>query len=182
MNLNIKSIKSRLLNGGYIIPAIIACILTGLVAVTLVSFFYERERTDGDIMLQDLAALHKIFKTIDTECKILGFDQQKNSINFLNVEKFAGSEVGPMNLTYPTKWKGPYVTDNPTIHGHEYLIIQTSKGYFITPDVGVTLPNGKVVGEDISLEYDADIDVLSHDPDGLMYDGRPLALQLIVGK
>lgn len=162
----------------YIIPCIIASLLTGLVAATIVGFFYERARNDGQIMLQELDLVHSRLMQIHETCRILSFDSQKNPVNFLNIKTFAGSEVGSMNLAYPGKWEGPYLPDNPTMHAREYLVVRTRKGHFITPGVGVGLPNGKIIGQDILLDEDADIADLASDPDGLMYGDKALAIEL----
>ena len=149
-----------------------------LVGLTCLNFFLEKRQSDGSIVREHLALLHKTFKKIDATCGILSFDKQQNTINFLNVGTFSGSEVGPMNLVYPDKWEGPYLPDNPTMQGIEYLVVRTKADYFITPGNDVRLPNDEVVGEDIVLSEDADIASLANDPDGLSFDGKPLAIKL----
>lgn len=115
----------------------------------------------GEIIAADVQQLATIFKSIDEQCTILGFDRQQNYINFLNVGSFEGSQIGPMNLKYPRNWQGPYLADNPTIQTKEYMVVQTKTGYYIAPGNGVKLPNGKVVGTDIIFGKDADMDGLS---------------------
>jgi len=166
----------------YVIPASVVTIMGALIALSAVNFFYEQQRTDLNVITHDLALLANIFERINDECGILGFDHQKNHINFLNVEKFAGSEVGPMNLANPHNWKGPYVQDNPTVQGHEYLVVRTRKGLYLTPGEGVELPNGKVVGRDLPLSHETDLEKLSIAPDAFSYRGSPLALPLRIGK
>ena len=61
-----------------------------------------------------------------------------------------------MNLNYPKRWKGPYLSDNPEIQGKYYLVVKTKVGYFITSGVGVILANGKVMGKDILLNKNSD--------------------------
>ena len=112
---------------------------------------------------------------------IIDFDNQQNPINFLNVAKFAGSEVGPMNLVHPEKWEGPYLKDNPTLYHIVYQVVSTKKGYYITPGDGVMLPNKKVIGKDIVLDQKADIDLMMLNPDELLYKDRPLAARLELG-
>jgi len=166
----------------YVIPVGVITIMAGLIALSAVNFFYEQQRTDLNVISHDLAKLANIFERINDECGILSFDHQKNHINFLNVEKFAGSEVGPMNLVNPQKWQGPYVQDNPTVQGHEYLVVSTQKGFHITPGEGVELPNGKIVGRDLLLSPDTDLETLATDPEGFSYRGTPLILPLKIGK
>ena len=122
--------------------------------------------------------MQTIFKQIDDKCKIVSFDQTKNSINFLNVGSFQGYEVGPIKLAYPTQWQGPYVEKNPSIQGIEYQVVHTDKGYFIMPGQGVLLPNGKVMGKDIKIDEKSDIEKLMQDENALMHKNRPLAAQL----
>ncbi len=122
--------------------------------------YYNPDYT-SDLIVTEIAQLVTAFKKIDNDCMILSFDAQKNPINFLNVVSFVGSEVGPMNLVHPDKWHGPYIFDHPTIQSIEYMVVRTHNGYFITPGVGVRLPNGKVIGADIALTEDADIAALT---------------------
>ncbi|MFC1845768.1 hypothetical protein ACFLX2_01420 [Candidatus Dependentiae bacterium] len=138
--------------------------------------------------VQELSFIHpeiqylvKIFKRIDKKCRIIDFDSQKSPINFLNVKKFVGSEVGAMNLKYPGQWDGPYLKENPTIQKKEYQVVQAKKGYFITPGSGVKLPNGKIIGKDILLDEDADIAAMMFDKDALMIEGKAWAAPLPVG-
>lgn len=129
----------------------------------------------------EVQMLVDILKKIDATCKIINFDLQKTPINFLNVKKFKGSEVGAMNLAYAEKWDGPYLKGNPTIQDKEYQIVRTKKGYFVTPGDGVQLPNGKVVGKDIILDEDANIGEMMFDVNVFMIDGKAWAAPLPVG-
>jgi len=161
-------------------------ILTVALFVLLISImgyrmFYQVRTGQDQIISKEVVQLVEIMKRIDKKCKIIDFDYQKNPINFLNVTKFVGSEVGSMNLTYPDQWEGPYMKDNPTIQEKEYQIVQTKKGYFITPGDGVRLSNGKVVGKDIILDENADIAAMMRDENALMFEGKALAAPLLVG-
>lgn len=159
-------------------PAISGTIILLLLVLTVISVRYNTKRTAGLLIAQHVKELAAIFTRINKECSILGFDHQKNRINFLTVEKFVGSEVGSMNLGYPSKWRGPYLSDNPTMQGKEYLVVRTKKGLFITPGEGVKLPNGKIIGKDISLDENADLLAMTRDSQALMYKDRPLAQKL----
>lgn len=143
---------------------------------------YRNKQYLGDLIFKDVSNLVRIFETINRDCIILGFDYQKNPINFLNIKSFSGSEVGPMNLLYPKKWRGPYATKNPTMEGIEYQIIHTRQGYFIAPGQGVKLPNGKIIGKDILFDEQADIIQMAKDPYTLNFQNKPFALQLYIGK
>lgn len=149
-----------------------------LAAIFTINIWYKKGQSHAEIIANDISKLIGIFQQINTQCMITGFDLTKNSINFLNVTKFVGSEVGAMNLAYPDKWQGPYLKDNPTVQGIEYQIARTNQGYFIIPGDGVTLPNGKVVGKDIIINADTDITKLMESEDGFSYKKLTFAAPL----
>ncbi|HEV2601711.1 MAG TPA: hypothetical protein VGT41_05410 [Candidatus Babeliales bacterium] len=159
-------------------------IIIGVIFLVCIIFVVDglyRSRSDvGYLIAEDVEALVGIFKRIDESCHVISFDYQKNRINFLQIKKngFVGSEVGSMNLAYPDKWDGPYLQQNPKISRQEYMIVYTHKGYFITPGVGVRLPNGKVVGKDLKLDENADVAVMLKDENGFLFKGRTLAAPL----
>ncbi len=162
----------------YIVPGVTGLVLVALFSLTIVNFFFRSKSTAGTKMVQDIKTLATVFHRIDAECGIIDFDHQKNSINFLNVIAFKGSEVGSMNLRHPEKWQGAYLNDNPTMQDQEYQVVYTKKGYFITPGEGVKLPNGKVIGKDIIFDENADIDALARDGKDLSFEGNALAAPL----
>ena len=149
-----------------------------LIIISLVNVFYRTKQKTGDVIAHDVVRLVEIFQRIHRTCTIIDFDYQKNRINFLNVERFVGSEVGPMNLEHPERWEGPYLSDNPTVQDQEYQIVRTKNGYFITPGEGVRLPNGAQIGTDIIFDEDADIAVMMADERTLRYKGIALAAPL----
>lgn len=161
-------------------PVIAVMIVGVLITMTWWNTTQRSSVKTGAIVAHDVAQLVSIFERIDRECDIISFDYQKNPINFLNVKKFTGSEVGPMNLGHPDKWQGPYLEDNPTIQGKEYQIVRTNAGHFITPGHGVRLPNGKVIGGDIVLDEAADINSMMTDDQQLQWDGKSLAAPLSI--
>jgi len=157
-------------------------IIAVLVGISVFSFKKLLKSDTGSYIAQDVAQLATIFAKIDATAGILGFDHQKNEINFLNIKKdgFVGSEVGSMNLIDPKKWDGPYFTEVPKIQEEDYIVVRTKKGYFITPGDGVKLPNGKIIGKDIILDENADIELMMHDDQALSYRGQPLAAQITI--
>jgi len=162
------------------VPIASAVILAILCVFFIANFFFESRVDIITVITHDLSTLTKIFEAIDSTCGIMSFDQQKSVINFLNTVSFAGSEVGPMNLRDPKKWKGPYLADNPTIQGKEYQVVRTVKGHFITPGDGVKLPSGKVIGKDIKLDEHADIALMMHQKDVLLFNNQSLAAPLVL--
>ncbi len=165
-------------HGRLIIGVSTGALIVGFLILSFVNFFYRSDMVTGTVITQGVKRLANIFQTIHRQCTILGFDNQQNKINFLNVEKFTGSEVGPMNLAHPEKWEGPYVCENPTVQSKEFMVVRTNQGYFITPGNGVRLPNGKVIGKDILLTKNADIEVLMKDRNALFFKERSLAQKL----
>lgn len=159
-------------------PIITVAIFVVLIVIVAFNFWYQPRHANADVIVKNLALLQSIFKKIDARCKIISFDHQKNPINFLNVGSFKSSEVGPMNLAYPTQWQGPYLDQNLKLQNKEYEIVGTKKGYFIAPGEGVTLPNGKVMGKTVILNENSDIEAMTKDENALMYQGKALALPL----
>lgn len=164
-------------NGRFIIGVATGIVVIALFVVSMVNFVYRADIETGTLIADDIKKLSVIFDRINSKCVILGFDEQQNIINFLTVEKFVGSEVGSMNLAYPDKWEGPYIGDNPTMQGKEYMIVRTKQGYFITPGNGVKLPNGAIIGQNIVLDENADIEGLMANRT-LYYRGRVLAARV----
>jgi hypothetical protein len=163
-----------------ILVGIVSAVFVALLGISIFTYFRQAKEQTGVLILADLDKLAKIFEGIELKCDILGFDNQKNPINFLTIKKdgFVGSEVGSMNIAYPKNWEGPYVQDNPTMHGIEYQIVTTKYGNFITPGDGVVLPNGKQIGKDIILNEDADIPFMMRDETMLQYQGKSLVVPI----
>ncbi|MFC1894821.1 hypothetical protein ACFLYH_02635 [Candidatus Dependentiae bacterium] len=145
--------------------------------------FYNKPYFRSAIIVKDVKKIVLALDMIDRDCSILGFEGQSNNVDFLNVKKFSGSEVGCLHLAYPKKWRGPYLLDNPTYSGKTYQIIKTKEGYFVVPGEGVKLPNGFQVGKDFKLTHKTDISRMLLNNGKLNYKGRPLGLKLkfIVG-
>lgn len=163
-----------------IIPYTLSVILGILFLISLMVFLRQSKTYPEVVMLEHIQKLSSIFDMIHKDTKIIGFEHQKNYIDFLTVRSFVGSEVGAMNVTYPDKWAGPYLNDNPTIQEKQYQIVRTKTGYFIVPGEGVTLINGKVIGKDIIFDENANIEEMMRDPEQLQYQGKALAAKLSV--
>jgi len=166
---------------GYITPILTTILLVVLVGISIYTLMQKSNSNTAAIIDRDLQTLTDIFHRIDQDCKILHFDYPLNRIDFLTVKSFVGTNVGAMHLAYPEKWKGPYLEANPMVQGQEYMIVVTHKGCFITPGTEVQLPNGKVVGVDITLNEEADIEAMMKPGGGFNADGKPLAEKLNVG-
>lgn len=162
----------------YLLPVGSAILLALLVGIAVHRFRRDAKFIVNQTIADHVEQLASIFKKIDDSCKIINFDHEKNYIDFLNVKSFVGSEVGSMNLTHPTSWAGPYLNDNPTIQEKYYVVTITPRGWFIVPDDGVKLANGKVIGTDIVINKETNFDQLTKDPEALSFKGRPLAIKI----
>ena len=152
-----------------------SCFFVVLFLLAFFSLWRDKNRIPELIMHEHIQQLQAAFKDIDDTAGIINFEHQTNYIDFLNVISFEGSELGAMNLKDPSAWNGPYFHDNPTIQQIMYQIVHTKKGYFITPGPGVKLTNGKQIGKDIILDYDADIPSMIADSNYLEFEGKALA-------
>lgn len=139
------------------IPMMAVGMFIGLFALSVVQLFRHTRQVADYAIVQDMQRLGQIFDQINVDCGVVGFEHERSYVDFLNVEKFAGSEVGAMNLLYPDKWQGPYVHDNPTVHEQQYVVVGHNTGYYLVPGDGVKLSTGKVVGVDIILDAHADL-------------------------
>jgi hypothetical protein len=165
-----------------IIILVSSCLLTGLFFLTWYQFTKEARIIINKVILEDLGKLKIIFDRINSDCGILGFEHEKNYIDFLTVKSFVSSEIGAMNLIMPEKWQGPYVQENPSLQSKKYEIVKTKKGYYIMPGAGVQLSNGKIMGSDIIITPATDIDALLRQEDGLVYQGNPLVAEVSMHK
>lgn len=163
-------------------PIVAIAIIGGLIGFSIMTFRARNARDKSVMLSQDIARLACIFQQIDATAGIAGFDFAKNEINFLNIKKdgFVGSQVGSMNLIRPARWEGPYVTEVSSLQEQNYMIVHTKQGYFITPRDGVQLPNGKVMGKDIILDENADIESMMQDNEFLADNGAPLAVKITI--
>lgn len=159
-----------------VILTIILFILLGATAAW--QFFYAPEFKVERVIVADLQKLADAFKKIDHEVNIIGIKHQRDHIDFLNVKSFSGSEVGPLDVAHPENWHGPYMQENPVVNGLFYQIVRTHKGYFITPGDGVKLSNGAVIGKNIMLDENADIEHMMLDPKKLFSAGKAMAVKL----
>lgn len=165
-----------------VIVLLSSSLITGLFFLTWYQFKKEARVVINQVITDHIAQLKNIFDRIDTECGILGFDHDKNYIDFLTVKSFVSSEIGAMNLISPEKWQGPYVHDNLTVQTKKYEIVRTKNGYYIVPGTGVQLSNGKIMGKDVVITPTTDIEILLKNETGLTYQGKPLVAPIMMHK
>lgn len=165
------------------IGLLIGVSLAALLLLATVGLWYQYKDDTGTIIAQDIEQLGTIFDRIDREAGILGFDYEKNPINFLTIKHggFVSSEVGSLNLIHPDRWQGPYLARNPTIQDKEYEIVKNYNGYYILPGTDVTLPDGKQIGLTLKITYQTDIDALTGNGKPLNFEGKPLARKITIG-
>lgn len=149
-----------------------------LTAFFIYKIFYNRPYALASTTSEDIVRIERILKQIDVDCNILNIRHDRAFIDFLTVEKFAGSMVGCLNLVYPSRWKGPYLKMNPSIQGKLYEIVRGSDGYFVVPGNGVVLPNGFVVGKGVVFSVNTPIAPMLKPGGKLFYQGMPLGVQL----
>lgn len=167
---------------GSLVPVLAVTLFCVFVIIAIFNTFVSTRQYEGDIIERDIIRLADALRQVEKDCKIISFEAQKNSINFLNVKSFEGSQVGPLNLKHPDRWKGPYLDHNPSMQSIEYQLVRTKKGYFVAPGDGVKLPNGKVIGKDIRFDENADIDAMIKDEEQLKYKDKVFAAPLIIKK
>lgn len=172
----IKNISTR----GFAIGSVI--LLTLLISVSLFMWWQQTSVWQDAVIDEHIRTLQGVFKRIDDDCHIIGFEHKKNYIDFLNVVTFVGSGVGSMNVTHPEKWRGPYLRENPTMQEQLYKIVRTKKGYYIVPGDGVELSNGKVIGKDIIFDEHSDIEAMLQDELALKFKDYALAAPLPLEK
>ena len=161
-------------------PIFTSLLFLSLVGTTLY-WWMSQTRSYADAMIVDeVERLGCIFDQIDATAGILSFEHDTNHINFLTVKSFVGSEVGPMNLKYPDKWQGPYLEDNPTLQEQPYQIAKAADGYYILPGHGVRLSSGNVIGKDIQISPQTNVQTLI-DTGLLRANDHALARKISVG-
>lgn len=162
-------------------PIIIGVLLAVLVGLAVYRLLKQSRTIVNQMIIEHVQQLETIFKKINDTCLITGVAHDVSHINFLNVKSFVSSEVGPLNLAYPQQWQGPYVQDNPSMQGKVYEIVKTKHGYYIIPGKGVKLTNGRVMGKDILVNPETDVQELINNG-VLSYQGKALAAPLPMKK
>ena len=155
---------------------------SSLLLLLFAIFFFRIFNTRDSVMAlairDDLTIIEKALTDIDKSCNILSIRAGVGPVDFLTVNKFAGSGIGLLNLAHPRRWKGPYAKANPAMQGFPYELVQTKEGYFIVPGAGVRLPNKLVMGKDIAISHDSAVTLMLQPGGRLNVQGQPLAKRL----
>lgn len=155
-----------------------ASFLAILMLIFVFRVFSDRTQILTAVIREDLAMIESILSQIDKECNILDIRRHSAMIDFLTVEKFTGSVVGPLNLARPQNWKGPFLSQNPAIQQKFYEIIQAKDGYFVVPGEGAELPNGLVMGQDVVIDGDTLVEPMLQVGGPLWYKDQACAARL----
>ena len=159
-------------------PIFSIILLFSLLLFFLFRTYQEKPLFVSSVIINDIKMIVSSLNKIDKRCNILSLKNDRNYVDFLNVEKFVGSEVGCLNLAYPKKWDGPYVNDNPTITGKLYEIVRFGVSYFVLPGSGVKLPNGLVVGKDFDYGSSIKVEEMLDVGGCLNFEGQSLGEKL----
>lgn len=161
-------------------PYIASFFFLSLLGASIYWWMYQTKVYPDHLIAETVDELACIFETIDATAGIASFEHDHNHIDFLTVKSFLGSEVGPMNLIHPKKWAGPYLHDNPTFQEKLYQVAKAKDGYWLLPGEGVQLPNGNVIGTDIIITPETNVQKLL-DVGLLRADNKRLARQIVIG-
>jgi uncharacterized protein YkvS len=161
---------------------IMASIIVVLLGITVYTFVIRSKHATNESIVKHVEELTGIFEKINKTCGIIDFLHETNYVDFLTVKSFTGSQIGSMNLKYPDKWEGPYIQDNPVIQGKLYQIIKSKDAIIIAPGDGVELSNGKIIGKDIIINQDTDIEKFFADKETVEYKGKPLFARIAMSK
>lgn len=155
-------------------PIFSVTLLLSLFILFLVRSYKEKSLFISSVISNDIENIVTALNKIDKSCNILSVKNNSNYIDFLNVKKFVGSEVGCLNLAFPEEWDGPYLYDNPSFEGKMYEIIRLDNQYFVLPGRNVKLPNGLVVGKDFDYNSATRVEEMLEIGGYLNYKGQPL--------
>jgi hypothetical protein len=153
---------------------IIGFVLLGLLTFTLYRFYGSARIATQRAIIEDVEQIGTALENIDATCEIVAIVRDRTLIDFLQVQAFAGNQIGPLQLRHPEKWHGPYLDHNPLIQDIPYELIKTREGFYVVPGRGVRLDNGKIIGKDITFTSETDIGMYLNEtwglesPDGLL--------------
>jgi hypothetical protein len=150
-----------------------------LVIVFVAKIFYSRPRIIASIIEDDIKLITLALEKIDAKCSILTIEGDHNEINFLNVKKFSGSQVGPLGLAYADRWAGPYIRINPTLQETFYEIVKAKDGIFVIPGRGVVLPSGLKIGKDFVVGTGTEVGKMTEEGGPLTFEGKKFASKLM---
>lgn len=160
-------------------PVVSTLFFALLVIVFVAKIFYSRPRIIASIIEDDIKLIALALEKIDAKCSILTIEGDHNEVDFLNVEKFSGSQVGPIGLAYADRWEGPYLRINPTFQETFYEIVKAKDGIFVMPGRGAVLPSGLEIGKDFIVGTGTEVEKMTKEGGPLTFKGKKFASKLL---
>ncbi len=164
-----------------LIPKVVGILLIIFFIISALSLWRNSHINLDENIHHDVIELKYVLERIQKDCYIYKFEHEKSYIDFLNVIKFAGNNLGSIQLGFPENWQGAYLKNNPKIQDKFYMVLKNKQGYFVVPGDGVHLANGKVIGKDLILDQNSDMRKLMQDYEGLLSNSGVLATEIKIG-
>ena len=164
-----------------VVAGLAIVLFAALFCLSLFQLYQQSQTHVNKVLASDVALLGQIFTKIHTQCGIVGFEHERNFIDFLTVGTFSGSQIGSMNVLRARAWQGPYLKQIPTLQEKQYEIVRAKTGYYIVPGHGVRLAGGAVMGKDIVVTPQTDIEAMLRPGGILTSDNHQLAYKVPMG-
>jgi hypothetical protein len=142
------------------------------------AYFVTHGGVDGAVVRSQVRLLGKALQKAHNDVRFMQILPGKHSLDFLVASRFECDSNAGIGVERKNAWKGPYLNRIPTIQGHPYVLLKTSKGLFVVPGDGVELPSGIVIGNGISWSDKMDIKALMSDGNMLTIGKYPLAAEV----
>jgi len=153
------------------VAIVVGLILLGLLSFTLFRFYQSARAVSQKVIASNVEQIGQALENIDATCEIVAILRDRALIDFLQVQAFAGNQIGPLQLRRPDKWQGPYIDHNLLMQNIPYELVKTREGFYVVPGNGVRLDNGKVIGHDIVFDAETDIGAYINEVWGLEVHG-----------
>lgn len=174
-----QKIVATLNNLNRYIPFFVVLVTTSLIMLASLRTIYRTSDFTAAIISNDLSCIAHALTKLHTSCTIVSFEREHSPLDFLTMPSlptFAKNKH--LTVAQPEKWRGPYLTEIPTVQGKAYEICRAYDGYFLIPGRGVQLPNGLVMGVDLIITPEILVAPLLSTGKALNYKGEQLAKKL----
>lgn len=115
-----------------------------------------------------------IIRSIDNDCKIIKLIGNNNPVNFFNIKEFSGNTIGSIQIADPLKWHGPYLDYIPSYNDVPLSLVNTASGLYIVPGNGTLLENGKIMGTDIIIDQNTNMDEIIKNYPELLLENKKI--------
>ena len=153
-------------------------LLTLMLLVALFKVYYNKPYFTASLINNDIKIVHEALHTIDKKCNILRFNSRRVILDFFTVRTFDGSVIGGVSLAYPKKWQEPVLHNNPIIQQKFYEVVRAQDGFFVVPGEGVELPTGLVMGKDLVIKRQTQVEPMLKPNGKLFFKGIELAKKI----